>query len=1084
MAITLYELKGTTRSDYQTNCAQLKDFCAIESDWRDIFRWVMSISGEIPLYDEYNKENGKISALWSNNVLTVLVEIVQKNLKEYVSSFLDGNGTIYQKKYTNDLHTKISAWILRLDNYLQAGLSNASESAAMRIAVIVKEQLAKSLPIKIDKISKRNPFEENETNRPYFTMLGALSDIQDKFDYYTQQVENSGDMDASLALLLVFIRNYSEIIKEFNEKLQEWPNFYHKEILQVVPNDAVQDSTYLIITPNKEKTCDTFMLPAHTQFLAGTNDDGTDLFYKLEAKTYIVPAKIDNVHSVFKIGNSIYMAPIPLSENNKTPLFDENNILNKQLEYGWMFVSHTLVLAEGKRTITVSFIIKENNNISEIELSRQIANQTNAFTLWTSGSEGWTNYKYDLSYEANKLLLIFKFTINEEEDALSICQKNIHGIESKYPAIRILANNSIDLDEWTTQIQFSDLQIKIDVEDIRNFSLYSEIGQLDSTMPFYPFGTVGERGSWFVFGNEEIAEKLVHSVSLKGTWNRLPNGGYGELYKNYTSKQPITDSSFSVSCEWQDESQWNTCVNSPLSLFQTGTDSIASENAIFDFIIAEQKRLRMRSSYEYHRNKRGFYRIRLLQPSIGFGMDAYRQQFADTMIYNSGQKEKNWKSLPATPQVPLLADVSVGYKAEGRFTDNIEGDRLFRITETSSYEECFLLGSNAFNLMPVIEKQALQIGLRNLANVKQIRIYLDLQYVKEGGMIETDPKSAFPMLAWYSSVANAWYPIPQECILAEETMGLTRSGFIEWKLSSIKEYTDIGGDTIFWVRIGFNNGAAPTYRVLKGIYLNYVQVVAENGNGNSLAAKTISDLVKKDDRVASILQPVAGYGGKPVETSENISIRQTTRISTRSRAITPTDYERMILERFTDIEKVCCIPTTADEDRVRIVVFPQSENRKYPQLPDWKLAEIEHFLAPYLSIFAQVQVINPTYEPLTIRFKAVLKKDTLDERDVKRRLTRRIYKYFASWFLCSKLPSLGLQYSHEGLQAWLANDEAISKTISLEIEGGIAIKEIVDIYYKGSSLSCVLYPENIDLELLDEAFGIGQVTIGTDFKIR
>lgn len=1084
MAITLYELKGTTRSDYQTNCAQLKDFCAIESDWKEIFRWVMSISGEMPLYDEYNKENGNVSALWSNNVLTVLVEIFQKNLKEYVSSFLDGNGTIYQKKYTNDLHTKINAWILRLDNYQQVGWGNASESAAMRIAAIVKEQLEQSLPIKIDKILKCNPFEEDETNRPYFTMLGALSDIQDKFDYYTQQVENSGDMDASLALLLVFIRHYGEVVKGFNEKLQEWPDFYYKEILQVTPKNAVQDKTYLIITPNKEKTCDTFMLPAHTQFLAGTNDDGTDLFYKLEAKTYIVPAKIDNVHTVFRMGNSIYTAPIPLSENNETPLFDENNILNKQLEYGWMFVSHTLVLAEGKRTITVSFIIKENNNISEMELSRQIANQTNAFTLWISGSEGWTNYRYNLSYESDKSLLIFKFTINEEEEALSICQKDIHGIDSKYPAIRILANNRTELDAWATQIQFSDLQIKIDVESIRNFSLYSEFGQMDSTMPFYPFGTVGERGSWFVFGNEEIAKKLVHFVSLKGTWNRLPEGGYGELYKNYTTKQPITDSSFSVSCEWQEESQWNTCANSPLSLFQTGTDGIASEYAKFNFIIAEQKLLRMGASYEYHRNKKGFYRIKLLQPNIGFGMDAYRQQFADTMIYNSGQKEKNWKPVPATPQVPLLEDVSIGYRAEGKLADNIEGDRLFRITETSSCEECILLGANALYLMPVIEKQALKIGLRDLENVKQIRIYLDLQYVKEGGMIKTDPKSASPMLAWYSSVANQWYPIPQECILAEETMGLTRSGFIEWKLSSIKEHTDMGGDTVFWFRIGFNNGIAPTYRVLKGIYLNCFQVVAENGNGSSLTAKSISALAKEDERVACILQPLAGYGGKPVEASDNVSIRQTTRISTRSRAVTPTDYERMILERFTDIEKVCCIPATKDESRVRVVVFPQSEYRKYPQLPDWKLAEIEHFLAPYFSIFAQVQVINPTYEPLTVCFKAVLKKDTLDESDVKRRLTRRIYKYFASWFLRGKLPSLGLQYSHEGLRAWLANDETISKTISLEIEGGVAIKDKVDIYYKGSSESCVLYPEKIDLELLDEASGIGQVTIGTDFKIR
>ena len=71
----------------------------------------------------------------------------------------------------------------------------------------------------------------DENSRPYFSMLGAVADIQSKFDFYMDQIENSGDMDAAQALLLTFVRNYCRIVKRFNHKLEELPSFYLHEIL-------------------------------------------------------------------------------------------------------------------------------------------------------------------------------------------------------------------------------------------------------------------------------------------------------------------------------------------------------------------------------------------------------------------------------------------------------------------------------------------------------------------------------------------------------------------------------------------------------------------------------------------------------------------------------------------------------------------------------------------------------------------------------------------------------------------------------------------------------------------------------------
>ena len=62
---------------------------ALESDWRDIFHWVMPKNRNLLFVDNSTEINEDIPALWYNHVLTVLLDIRHKNLKEYAIS---GNG--------------------------------------------------------------------------------------------------------------------------------------------------------------------------------------------------------------------------------------------------------------------------------------------------------------------------------------------------------------------------------------------------------------------------------------------------------------------------------------------------------------------------------------------------------------------------------------------------------------------------------------------------------------------------------------------------------------------------------------------------------------------------------------------------------------------------------------------------------------------------------------------------------------------------------------------------------------------------------------------------------------------------------
>lgn len=1075
------ELKGTLRSGFEVDKAQLKDFRALESDWREIFRWIMSIAGDMPCYDENDKVSGTMAALWHNDVLTVLVEIRQKNLNEYATSYVDGSGTAQQNTYTADLQEKINGWIDRLSIYLNNAFASGTVSQSMRVAENIREQLRKSLPIVPQPTPRRRNFIQrvlDENNRPYFSMLGALSDIQSKFDYYMQQIENSRDMDASQALLLTFVRSYCRIVRLFNDKFADLPDFYRREILKATSKEAVQDSTFVVVNPNKELVQKTFSLPAGTRFNAGENADGNPLYYSLTEKAYILPTTIKSARALLPQGRKIITAPLTLDGTDSNTLFSSTNPANTQQELGWALSSPMFSLDEGERKVSLYFMM---DGATDIALLLATASP---FRLFTSGNDGWTVRAHTATYERVGNYLLFSFNIVDGEEALAPCNSDIHGIDTEYPAVRILIDEIPAIGVDITSIKFKDIQIRVSVSDMRTFNLYSDVGEMDSSQPFYPFGTVGEKGSWFIFGSEELAIKKILNVSLKGTWNKLPDGGYTAVYKDYSLAQPINNSSFKAICEWQENSRWNVCRNSPVQLFSTDASGNIKEDAELYIDIADFAPFAVGSSFGYNKKAKGFYRVRLSEPSIGFGMDVYRRQFAEVMVHNSKAKERNQKPVPAMPQMPMIADAVLGYTAMDSFG---EKDRLYRINETNGYERVNL-GTESIQLLPDLRKNYLYLNLDDVEGVKRIKLYFSLRYVKRGNLGSTLTNSGDSIIEYYDNDTCQWKVFPAECILQEDTDGLTRSGFITLNTFDERNTCFIKGYEV-WMRIGFEDNKAPGNIVIDGIWLNCFKVMCENGDGSPLPSGTIASLAEDDPRVLEVLQPMEGYCGKAVEDEQAMSVRLATRIATRNRALNTGDYEKMILERFSDIEKVCCIPASQESNEIRIVVFPQPEKRVFPQLPNWKLSEIEQYIKKYMSLFAKVRVINPIYEPLTVDMIVILKDSVQDEGEVQRRLYRRIYNYFVQWLVDAQLPELGKRYSYEGLKACLVNDEGIERCVSLTITGGesLAVSDdegnTEDVYHFSTEESGILYPGKINIEMTDTGEGIEDSSIGMNFII-
>jgi hypothetical protein len=238
------------------------------------------------------------------------------------------------------------------------------------------------------------------------------------------------------------------------------------------------------------------------------------------------------------------------------------------------------------------------------------------------------------------------------------------------------------------------------------------------------------------------------------------------------------------------------------------------------------------------------------------------------------------------------------------------------------------------------------------------------------------------------------------------------------------------------------------------------------------------------------------------------------RLRHKQRAITPWDYERLVLEHFPQIYKVKCITSAAGSNnpsaaKVTVVVVPDISNTApffplEPKAPLYLLKEIEAYLQKYTSPFVQIVVKNPRYERIKyrvgVRFRQGYEQgyylNQLNE-DIKRFLSPWAYEEQADITFGSSIHSSSLIYFIENRPYvdYVANLKLIEQ---IGIQAGSQGKS--DTYYRvnQSNLAQVQYPDAIlvsapehIIDLIgtenydEEDFeGIGYMIVGIDFIVN
>ncbi len=1052
---TPYRLNGLLRPTYETSSPRLDNFPALESDWRELLPRLAEASNGIRYRNDDGKE-GMLISLWADHVLTVLVDIARQQPSTDIQSLLD----------------EVKKWIARLNRYIDRNwktINNASSS--IQVARQLKDLLEKS------------------------RTLHTIRSIQEHFDYYLAQIENDGNMDGALSLLLTYLRNYGDITRTFNRRFATLPELYLRDILHAIPLGTVQDNTYIIVTP-AENTAG-FTLPAQQAFPAGQNTAGEDLLYQTVRNEYITSMQCAEANAVYverKNGKAIAIRKQSICNpdiSTAEALFSDK--CSKTLPLGWMVESSMLVLGEGERKVNIDFRITAG---TVSNLLPGIPDKS--FILQFSNVEGWTEQSCTckIKMEDNHHWLCFEITIPGDGILPAPCTEDTHGVTTEHPSLRILASKTPCPYDWATKLKFDAVKIETNVSAIHNFTFYNELGQVDTSQPFQPFGLQSEKGAWFLFGNEEMGLKPLKEVRLKGKWKKLPEteAEFNRLYKSYSAAagQTIDTHSFTISIEWQQDGKWHTCQEKGEKSVQRLFASLSQVEVIFNF---PKKSLLTCSNvsvpYEYSRDRDGFFRATLLSPSIGFGMDAYRTLFTQTMIHNSRCKEKNRKELPPEPVVPQLADVELSYIAseETTLTDMANSSiRLSRITALSEQE---VFPVNDVKEQPFLPAFAadnqLYFAFLRAKGEQTVRMYLDMVLPKENKSFNSPQPGKATKLTWEFWNGNVWSPIATDAIRVEETLGLTQSGFIEIRLpEKIKDsHTDKQGRA--WLRATVT-GDLSSSLAIRHIRTNYIRLTAQNGDGSPLPAETIQGTIAPDERIESIAQPLPGFGGRPAETNNDVAIHQSSRISNRHRAITIKDYERLVLENFPEVDKVQClsIPREKKISEIDLVVFSRTEDNRYFLSPAWKLAEIRRVIRQYTPSFVSLRVINPVYEQVKVHCKAILWDKVQDEGKTVRQLVVLAQNYLAPWYRKGEIPALRQHFSYNELHARMANHEDLMRLIALNVKLERTPFVIIDEKhpaFKGEHPWSVLHPK-ITIELLSPHGGIENAEIGGNFIIR
>lgn len=793
----------------------------------------------------------------------------------------------------------------------------------------------------------------------------------------------------------------------------------------------------------------------------------------------------------------------------------------------------------------------------------------NSLEVYLSGKKEWIlieNYSATGPSQWENNTLTIYFELAEGKPSITEYNPKVHGgsFDTDFPVLKILLRHqdSHFIYSFVKQLELEVIKLDVEVEGLKSLNLFNQAGKVDGSVPFQPFGPIPEKNAYLLFGHSEITNKKINSLNVNLNWNNLPEteNGFRDYYAAYDQplspiyNNPITNSCFKINLsslsnyrfveetqpeevnlfqiQCDPEPPPNTEPLSPQTIIQWPADNLG--NLQPDYTLEKLPPFT-------NLTKQGYFKIKLEDPYYGFGESIYSELFPLVISENARpkfflfwpRKNKNQLPIPNKPFSPVLSQISIDYTASTTFyfppgevweNEKESGEKVFHLLPFG-IDPIFEDGRplKAFHgLMPSFNGDGnLFIGIADLIPPQPITIFFELQKSER----KFNPAKPISVGWWYLK-DNQWESFPPHTVLMDTTDQFTKTGIIKLDIpKSINKNNTILPNDLHWINVGIKGNLKAIGRV-KNITTQVASTTwqanpkdithFENVQANPPQIK-ISGLVDKTPEITDVKRIYKFYHGRTRELETSFYTRVSELLRHKGRAITPYDYERLILQKFPLIKQVKCIGFANYEKFLKtpgslyIIVVPfWGHDELSPKSGFSLLQSIKEYVSAIAAPELEITVKNPLYEKILIygkvKFNPTIVKEGMSGKYLKE-LDADIKNFICPWLKEGPV-NLGGSLGKSALQNFIHDRpyvegitkfsivQVIEAQEEYEIEDTAIQSDKIEILYASTPWS-VLIPEKVhQIQEIktreDQAIpyippvkaAIETMVVGTDFVIE
>lgn len=893
--------------------------------------------------------------------------------------------------------------------------------------------------------------------RPFWATLRNSADQLPPLSEIERQLATTKQLNPHLTLFIAFVRMFEQVQGDLNKLSKRHLDFFYEEVLRINRKEARNDQVHVVFSPAKNVR--SHLLSAGSLLNAGTGSDGQPLHYALDREFALSQSQAVDFRSVWVEKDRFGRSRLWSSENDTEASFapfgteqldtppEQRSMQDARI--GFAIASAQLLMREGDRTVNITI---QGKPVSDAIAGGSISGA--ALKAIYTGPKGWYEAPVpssQMSWSApdgtGTRIPTLRVTLSLEagDDAIELYVEDLHqeGMETEWPVLKLELDPEAYAYDGLIEFQPDNTTIAVSAEGLEDLFVQTDLGVVDASQPFLPFGPQPVLGANCYIGNEEIFRKPLTHCEIHLHWADLPTD-LQEHYQLYN--RLVNGNSFYTTISLRQGRKWE---NNPLKfqeyLFKnevTGETDITITQTEFNNVGAKASLDVDPLTRLDSKTRDGFIRLSLTGaeesalgstlnlPFKAFGHQVFSPLFArqamDLSQHLAQQRTTTTPELPPQPYTPKIDSLSIDYSAS--LTEDIgKPAGKVRLFSLDAFGHLEVSAEDGYLLPQYRESGYCFIGLENCVLPQQVNLLIDVSEVPA-------PPEGLPGAEgyqWRFLGKNGWETFEDADVLEEGTLGLRQRGIVSLNLLGNGEPGPLLPQEKVWLSVEANEDSAASLR-WQAVYSQAALanlVVEEDRDLTShlttgLASESISRLVKKDAAVKKVLQPFASFGGRPEEPDDAYYLRVSERLRHRQRAVNPWDYERLILEEFPTLYKVACLNHYAPGKEVApgnltVVVVPDWRNQAVanPLMPTVDVVQREK-MAQYLGGMTPPQVTihveNPLYEQLLVDAQVSLR-EGFDPGYYLSQLNIEIQQYLSPWAFSERqdIPFGGTVYKSE-----------------------------------------------------------------------